>query len=228
MKKLKFLFMVSGKTKRRRRYENRMEFPQNLKIELPCNPVVPLMGIYTKVLKSRSQKISALSCSLLQKGQLTRYLFPKELHSKILYVTTKFSNSWYLLSGSSTKKRDKSYKVIWKTKKVTHSVVSDSLWPHGRYSPWNSSGQNTAVVSCSLFLGIFPTQGWNSGLPLCRWILYQLSHDGSTMGNWKSVMKTVDCSSSPLTWTCLPSFWWMEPWNVWLTQPSSLYFTDKS
>ena len=93
VKKLKFLFMVSGKTKRRRRYENRMEFPQNLKIELPCNPVVPLMGIYTKVLKSRSQKISALSCSLLQKGQLTRYLFPKELHSKILYVTTKFSNS---------------------------------------------------------------------------------------------------------------------------------------
>ena len=85
--------MVSGKTKWCRHYENRMEFPQNLKIELPHNPVVPLMGIYTKVLKSRSQKISALSCSLLQKGQLTRYLIPKELHLKILYVTTKFNNS---------------------------------------------------------------------------------------------------------------------------------------
>ena len=27
--------------------------------------------------------------------------------------------------------------------------------------------------------GIFPTQGWNPGLPHCRWILYQLSHQGS-------------------------------------------------
>ena len=27
--------------------------------------------------------------------------------------------------------------------------------------------------------GIFPTQGLNSGLPHCRWILYQLSHQGS-------------------------------------------------
>ena len=25
------------------------------------------------------------------------------------------------------------------------SVVSDSLWPHGLYSPWNSPGQNTGV-----------------------------------------------------------------------------------
>ena len=27
--------------------------------------------------------------------------------------------------------------------------------------------------------GIVPTQGWNPGLPLCRRILYQLSHQGS-------------------------------------------------
>ena len=27
--------------------------------------------------------------------------------------------------------------------------------------------------------GIFPTQGSNPGLPHCRWILYQLSHQGS-------------------------------------------------
>ena len=29
-------------------------------------------------------------------------------------------------------------------------VVSDSLLPHGLYSPWNSPGQNTGVVSLSL------------------------------------------------------------------------------
>ena len=58
------------------------------------------------------------------------------------------------------------------------SVVSDSLRPHGLYSPWNSPGQNTGVGSHSL-LQIFPTQGSNPGLPHCRWILYQLSHQGS-------------------------------------------------
>ena len=46
-------------------------------------------------------------------------------------------------------------------------------------SPWNSPGQNTGVNSLSLLQGIFPTQGLNPGLPLCRWILYQLSHKGS-------------------------------------------------
>ena len=29
----------------------------------------------------------------------------------------------------------------------SHSVVSNSLRPHGRYSPWNSPGQNTGVVA---------------------------------------------------------------------------------
>ena len=61
----------------------------------------------------------------------------------------------------------------------SRSVVSDSLWPHGLYSPWNSPGQNTGVGSLSLLQGIFPTQGLNPGLPHCRQILYQLSHKRS-------------------------------------------------
>ena len=32
----------------------------------------------------------------------------------------------------------------------SHSVKSDSLQPHGLYSPWNSLGQNTEVDSLSL------------------------------------------------------------------------------
>ena len=59
------------------------------------------------------------------------------------------------------------------------SVVSNSLWAHELYSPWNSPGQNTEVGSLSLLQGIFPTQGLNPGLPHCRRILYQLSHKGS-------------------------------------------------
>ena len=56
------------------------------------------------------------------------------------------------------------------------SVVSDSLWRHGLYSPWNSPGQNTGVGSLSFLQGIFPTQGLNPGLPHWRQILYWLSH----------------------------------------------------
>ena len=34
--------------------------------------------------------------------------------------------------------------------------MSNSLQPHGLYSPWNSPGQNTGVGSCSLLQGIEP------------------------------------------------------------------------
>ena len=61
----------------------------------------------------------------------------------------------------------------------SHSVVSNSLWPHGLYSPWNSPGQNTGVGRHSLLHGIFPTQGSNPGFLHCRRILYQLSHQES-------------------------------------------------
>ena len=41
------------------------------------------------------------------------------------------------------------------------------------------SGQNTGVGSLSLLQGLFPTQGSNPGLLLCRRIFYQLSYQGS-------------------------------------------------
>ena len=66
--------------------------------------------------------------------------------------------------------------IVWSGESESHSVVSDSLRPHGLYSPWNSPGQNTGVGSLSLLQGIFPTQGLNPSLLHCRWILYQLSH----------------------------------------------------
>jgi len=58
----------------------------------------------------------------------------------------------------------------------SHSVVSNSLQPHGLYHPRNSPGQNTRVGCCFFFQGIFPTRGSHPGLPHCRCILYQLSY----------------------------------------------------
>ena len=42
-----------------------------------------------------------------------------------------------------------------------------------------------------LLQGIFPTQGWNPGLPHCRWILYELSHKGSPFYTYWEVSAVV-------------------------------------
>ena len=68
---------------------------------------------------------------------------------------------------------------MWKSESENCSVTSDSSWHNRLYSPWNFPGQNTGIGSCSLLQGILPTQRSNPGLPHCRWILYQLSHQGS-------------------------------------------------
>ena len=57
--------------------------------------------------------------------------------------------------------------------------MSNSLQPHGLYSPWNSPGQNTGMETLPLLKWIFPTQESNQGLLHCRWILYQLRYQGS-------------------------------------------------
>ena len=54
--------------------------------------------------------------------------------------------------------------------KVSHSVVSDSLWPHGLYSAWNFPGQNTRVGSLSLLHWIFPNQGSNQVSCIAGWL----------------------------------------------------------
>ena len=67
----------------------------------------------------------------------------------------------------------------WSCESESCSVMSDSLPPHGLYSPWNSPGQNTRVGSLSLFHGIIPTQGSNPGLQHWKQILHQLNPKGS-------------------------------------------------
>ena len=69
--------------------------------------------------------------------------------------------------------------INWSESSETCSAMSDSLWPHGLYSPLNSPGENTGGSSCSLLQWIVPTQGLNQGRPHCRQIFYQLSHKGS-------------------------------------------------
>ena len=102
---------------------------------------------------------------------------------------------------------------------LSHSVESDSLWPHEParlLCPWGFPGKSpgvgfhellqgmfpsqrsnsdlpvdslpseppgkpktTGLGSLSLLQGIFLTQEYNRGLLHCRWIIYQLSYEGS-------------------------------------------------
>ena len=57
------------------------------------------------------------------------------------------------------------------------SAMSDTL--PGSSVHGNSPGKNAGVGCHALLQGIFPTQGSNPGLPNFRWILYDLSHQGS-------------------------------------------------
>ena len=63
--------------------------------------------------------------------------------------------------------------------KKLKSLQSHGLGPVRLLCPWNSPGKNNWVGGHFFLQGIFPTQGWNPGLPHCRRILYQLSHQGS-------------------------------------------------
>ena len=70
---------------------------------------------------------------------------------------------------------------------LSHSVVSDSLWPHGLQPasllcPWDFPGKNTGVGCHALLQGIFLTQGSNlQVLGLLHWQAdsLPLSHQGS-------------------------------------------------
>ena len=90
---------------------------------------------------------------------------------------------------------------------VSHSVVSDSLRPHGLsptrlLCPWDSPGKNTGMGCHSLLQGIFLTQRSNPDLPHCRQILYHLSHQGRPHTETGSDQSFEDLS--PLTSSFLP------------------------
>jgi len=51
--------------------------------------------------------------------------------------------------------------------------------PAGSSVHGDSPGRNTGVDFHALLQGIFPTRESNHGLLHCRWILYQLSYQGS-------------------------------------------------
>ena len=70
---------------------------------------------------------------------------------------------------------EKEEEVKWSE---SHSFVSDSLWPHGLYSPWNSLGQDTGVGRVSFSRGSSQLRD-RTQVSCIAGGLYQLSHKES-------------------------------------------------
>ena len=90
------------------------------------------------------------------------YCLYKAFHSIItLLISYTFINMQHT-SGNVTVLED-IIMEIWESpctqKSESRSTVSNSLQPHGLYSPWNSPGQNTGVGSLSLHPGDLPNPG---------------------------------------------------------------------
>ena len=68
------------------------------------------------------------------------------------------------------------YIYMWKGKSLSHVQLFEPPWT---IQSMEFSRPECWVGSLSLLQGVFPTQGLNSGLPHCRWVLCQLSHKGS-------------------------------------------------
>ena len=87
-------------------------------------------------------------------------------------------------SDISGHRRTLTRSIISMKVKLSHSVVSDSLWPRGLQPtrllcPRNSPGKSSTVGCHFLLQGIFPTQGSNPGLRHCRQSVYHLSCQGA-------------------------------------------------
>ena len=93
-----------------------------------------------------------------------------------------------------------------KVKKVSHSVVSDSLGHDMLLCPWNSPGKNTGVGCHYLFQEIFPTRGLNPCLLHCRQILYHLSHQASVVIDALNLNDSVHILLTTLSHMAIPNF----------------------
>ena len=95
----------------------------------------------------------------------------------------------------------------WKWKSLN---CSDFFRPHGLYSPCNSPGQNTGVLSHSLLQGTFPTQELNQGLLHCRKILYREAIPAELFQILKDhAIKVLHL----ICWQIWKTQWWPQDWK---------------
>ena len=110
---------------------------------------------------------------------------PKSLALPADFLSSEPSGKhFFSILGCSTFNVVERFKPPLSSVQFSHSVVSDSLRPHGLsptrlLCPWDFPGNSTGVDCHFRLQRIFPTQGSNLGLPHCKQILYRLSHQVS-------------------------------------------------
>ena len=126
-------------------------FLKKLKLELPYNPGIPLLGIYPKKGKALILKTYAyVHCSIIYNSQ----------DMEVTYVSI---DRWKAIN--------KKWCVC-----VCMYVYIYGLQPIRLHCPWDSPGKNTGVGCHALLQMIFLTQGQNAGVLNHRQILYLLSY----------------------------------------------------
>ena len=102
--------------------------------------------------------------------------------------------------------------------------MSNSLRPHGPYSPWNSPGQNTGMGSNPHLQGPSQQRDWthrsNPSLLHCRRILHQLSHLGSPR-----ILEWIAYATQELNWGLCIASGFFTSWTKWELLPlNHLYY----
>ena len=104
------------------------------------------------------------------------------------------------------------------------------------YSPWNSPGQNAGIGMLSSLQWIFLTQESDCGLLHCRWILYQLSYQGSLeclldlsillylkLNSWSLLKSLLYLQPSLSQFMATPSFPLLRPTQQLFYTPHPIY-----
>ena len=123
--------------------------------------------------------------------------------------TTSFPKKWKIFQGECPSWFLKNKQNLYRQNSVlycamfSHSVMSNSSWPHGLYPtrllcPWDFPGKNTGVGFHFLLQWTFLTRELNWGLLHRRRILYQLSYQGSP----NCVSEGIFPQSTSICWVC--------------------------
>ena len=123
-------------------------------------------------------------------------------------------------------------KVRVQNESESRSVMSNSLWPHGLYSPWNSLGQNTGVGSLSLLQGIFSLMEFQprnrtgisciAGGFFTNWAIRE-GRVQKLILTWREHDLISEWRGKILVWPC-PAFFLLSQWLQWL-QAFTLFFS---
>ena len=129
----------------------------------PCDLVATIIHIATIVIKISIYDVFVMIFITISPTAIRVFIRTSPL------IPLWWESSWIAKQNFSlSSKRVCMLSPLSSSRSISHSVVSDSLRPHG-LCPWTSPGKSTGVSCHALLQGIFLTQGLN---PCLSGLLY--------------------------------------------------------